>query len=175
MAAHYLLPCPCGKKTEVDSNQAGLQVRCQCGAPLSVPAMRGLAALERVEPAAAATGAAAGDTWGRRQGLMFLGGVLVAAAVLAGAFFWSLFPNRPMMQFDYETLQQLSPEQAFVEWRELQKGIELPQAEMHVEHFERITDGLWQWEFVCAGVAGLGVLCIIIGLATRSQRRPLRQ
>lgn len=167
MATHYLLPCQCGKKNEVDSSQAGLHVRCECGAELPVPTMRGLSALERIDRAAEKPGAAGGSNWGRRQGLMFLGGVLLAGAALVALFFWSLFPTRPMLQFDYEAQQQLSPVDSFAEWRELQKGIELPEAEMHVIRFEQITDELWKWEMVCGGIAGVGLLLIIVGLATR--------
>lgn len=172
MAAHYLLPCQCGKKNEVDSSQAGLQVRCECGVQLAVPTMRGLAGLERVERSAEQTRAAAGGAWGRKQGLMFLGGVLVIGAALIGLLFWSLLPNRPMIQFDYETLQRLSLEQSFAEWHELQKGVVIPEAEMHIAYYERVTDGLWQWEMVCAGFAALGATLIIVGLALPSNRLP---
>lgn len=172
MATHYLLPCQCGKKTEVDSSQAGLQVRCECGTELPVPAMRGMAALERVDREADKLGGKKGSTWGRRQGLMFLGGVLVAGAGLIALFFWSMFPQRPILQYDFEAQQELSPVDSFTEWRELQKGIELPDAELHLSRFDQITDELLQWEMVCGGVAAVGLLFIIVGLATPANRGP---
>lgn len=170
MATHYLLPCQCGKKTEVDSSQAGLQVRCECGTELPVPTMRGLASLERVDRAAETRGGAKPSSWGRRQGLMFLGGVLLTAAALVALFFWSMFPQRPILQFNFEAQQELSLIDSFTEWRELQKGIELPEAEMHVSHYEQITDELMHWEMACGGVAAVGLLFIIVGLATPANR-----
>lgn len=172
MASHYLLPCQCGKKTEVDTSQAGLQVRCECGAELAVPTMRGLAALERVDAVAENSRAATRGTWGRRQGLMFLGGVLLTGAALGALFFWALFPARPMLEFNYEAQRQLSPIDSFTEWRELQKGIELPEAEQHLSYFERVTNELMNWEKVCGAAGGVGLLLIIVGLATPSERRP---
>lgn len=167
MATHYLLPCQCGKKLEVDSSQAGLQLRCECGSEVSVPAMRGLAALERVVAPVETARTAKASSWGRRQGLMFLGGVLLAAAALAALFFWSLIPQQPILQFDFEAQRELSPEDSFKEWRELQKGIELPDAEMHLSHFDLMVDELMHWEIACGAVAALGLLLIAIGLATR--------
>jgi hypothetical protein len=175
MATHYLLPCQCGKKNEVDSNQAGLTVRCECGADLPVPAMRGLANLERVERAPAAS-VASGMTWGRRQGLIFLGSVLLAFSALAALFFWAQMPSWPVLLPDYQLRnrqnnEQLSPEDSFNEWRELQKGIVLPEMEAHLNVIERITSDLMQWEMVCGGVAAVGLLLVVVGLSMSSRPR----
>ena len=77
----YLLPCACGDKREVDQTQAGLTVRCHCGAELVVPTMRGLAKLERATPGVTVPA----RTWNRRKGVLFLGAciTLVSLAVLA--------------------------------------------------------------------------------------------
>src|SRR5487761_135342 len=82
MQTRYLLPCRCGKKIEVDAHQSGLVVRCACGAQQPVPTLRGLAVLERTE-AASLPSAPAASGWGPRQGLVFLGLVVIALSLLS--------------------------------------------------------------------------------------------
>ncbi len=77
----YYLPCSCGKKIEVDAGQAGLSVRCQCGADLTVPTMRGLKQLEPVEaPSEVVAAETQQANWGARQGVVFLGLVVLLGA-----------------------------------------------------------------------------------------------
>jgi hypothetical protein len=171
MATHYLLPCPCGKKTEIDSSQAGLTLRCTCGAELTVPAMRGLANLERLEraPAAPATGPSS-STWGRRQGTMFLGGVILTISALMALYFWMGIPPRPELLPDYEAInrqqnEQLTLEDSFTQWHEiLQKGITDPAFEARLDFLDQITERIMQWEMVCGGFAAIGLVFIVVGL-----------
>ncbi|HET6880317.1 MAG TPA: hypothetical protein VFI31_09190 [Pirellulales bacterium] len=170
MATRYLLPCQCGKKSEVDANQAGLTVRCACGAELAVPAMRGLATLEKVESAPAAAPTSAAPAWGARQGVMFLGAAILIVAGLAALFFWIRFVEPVTLRPDYQEVnrernEELSLEDSFAEWREkLQKGIEIPELEMQLEKYEEYNEGIMQWEFVCGGFAAIGLLLMVVGL-----------
>jgi hypothetical protein len=75
MATRYLLPCTCGKKTPVAAAQAGEIVNCPCGAPLTVPTLRGLRDLEI---AAEATARPQKRGWTATQGYLFSCGILVA-------------------------------------------------------------------------------------------------
>ena len=65
--------------------QSGLAVECVCGAKLEVPTMRGLSMLEQVPEHT--SGAAEAAPWGPRQGLMFLGGAIMAVGLGLIAFF----------------------------------------------------------------------------------------
>jgi hypothetical protein len=177
MATHYLLPCPCGKKNEIDSSQSGLTVRCACGAELSVPAMRGLANLERVERSSAPMPGQSSGTWGRRHGVVFLGGVILTFAALATLYFWMGIPQRPVLLPNYEDINrqyndQLSPEDSFTQWHEiLQKGITEQEFETQLDIIDRITENILQWQMVCGGFAAVGLLLIIVGLLMPSDRR----
>lgn len=175
MATNYLLPCTCGKKIEVDSGQAGLNVRCACGAELSVPTMRGLAALERVEAAPRASAAAPASTWGPRQGLMFLGSAVLVAAALAAFYFWWRMPPAPSLDPQYQEfnrafIDEKSPEELMEFWQECRAGIAQPMWEMQLDAYDQIVEVLMQWEMLIGGVAALGLVLIIIGLSIRPKR-----
>ncbi len=76
----FLLPCTCGRQTVVTPSQAGQAVRCECGAPLEVPTLRGL---RELAPATAAGGGRV-RVWGNRHRIA-LALVLFAVTCLAGA------------------------------------------------------------------------------------------
>lgn len=85
----YLLVCPaCNSRIAVETGQAGQTIRCSCGNSLEVPSIRGLRALEQVaddRPAAA--------SWTKRKGLLFLGGAMLALALVAAAAVLALRPS----------------------------------------------------------------------------------
>lgn len=177
MATHYMLPCQCGKKNEIDSSQAGLTLRCACGADLTIPAMRGLVNLERVERAPAALSAEPTRTWGRRHGTMFLGAVILTIAGLMALFFWMAMPPLPVLLPEYQAINRqgnetLSLEDSFSQWHEiLQKGITDPAFEARLDFLEQITERDVQWEMVCGGFAAIGLLFIVAGLLIPSERQ----
>ncbi|HVA46066.1 MAG TPA: hypothetical protein VNH11_06800 [Pirellulales bacterium] len=169
MPTNYLLPCACGKKTTVDAGQAGLNVRCQCGAELAVPTMRGLSSLERIEAAPTVERGEPAVTWGPRQGLMFLGGTILAAASLAALWFWWSIPAAPSLRDDYQeqtrqAIGQLPPEKIVDLWHEFRTGIEQPQWEMALDRYDAIVRDRMQWEMLVGGVAAVGLLLVVIGL-----------
>lgn len=172
MPTNYLLPCTCGKKTQVGANQAGLTVRCACGAELTVPAMRGLTALERVEAVTTAESSqpAATTTWGARQGLMFLGGVIVLGAALAAlAIRFLLVPSPISLKENYrehsrEMINSMPAEDLIAKWNDFRNGIELPQYEQIIEGYERVVDERMLWIKIAGGFGGFGLLLMILGL-----------
>ena len=90
--AKHLLTCDCGRQLAVEPGQAGETLRCACGSPLAVPALRQLRQL----PIAGNQSTGAADSpWGARHGVMT---VLVLAAIVAlvgaGMSWWSQ-PSRP--------------------------------------------------------------------------------
>ena len=172
MATNYLLPCQCGKKTEVDSSQAGLSVRCQCGTELAVPTMRGLASLERVETAPRAAAPPLAAAWGPRQGMIFFGSTVLVVAALAAFFFWWQMPNPPMLNENYQEfnrafIDQRSPEELFDIWHDLQTGIAQPMWETQLDAYDRTIGEQMQREMVAGGLAAVGLIIVVIGLMIR--------
>lgn len=177
MPSNYLLPCQCGKKTQVDSSQAGLNVRCACGAELTVPTMRGLAALERVEAAPRATAAEPAANWETRQGIVFLGSTIALITALAAfCVWWFRMPEPVTLQEGYQEnnrafLDQHPPEELIDVWHNLREGIEQAPMEMALDRYDRIVAEVLGWEYVLAGVGALGLVLVAIGLAIRPGRR----
>jgi len=128
MKTAYLLPCQCGEKLQVDSSQAGLSVRCQCGADVAIPTLRGLDKLER----SASQVAPPARDWGPRQATIFLGGFMAAIALPAVAGLRFTAPAFPQAQLDAiiekagatDDLDQLAPEQLYSLWNQLKRGTE---------------------------------------------------
>ena len=100
----YLLTCQCGQKLPVDASQAGLRIRCACGAEPQVPTLRGLAALERAT--ASLTGPRP-SAWGPRQAVAFLGLSLLTLAVAAAATLWFTSPKFPEFHYDQRDRQDI--------------------------------------------------------------------
>jgi hypothetical protein len=78
--AKYLVTCACGRQLAVETGQAGDSIPCECGAQVAVPTFRQLRTLP-VATEATAT-AAAGASWGKRQGAITVS-LLLAALFLA--------------------------------------------------------------------------------------------
>ena len=171
MSTHYLLPCACGKKTEIDAGQAGLNVRCDCGAQLAVPTMRGLSQLERVEsPSAQGRGETQQSSWGARQGVIFLGAVILLGALFPVAYQLYYYPQRPQLfrtdfkELNAQEIEQATLPQTFELWRELKLGFEQqgehPQMQMYIMMEKQAREKL----IATGAVAAVGLLLIIVGL-----------
>lgn len=175
MKTSYLLPCQCGKKIEVDANQSGLAVRCACGAEHTVPALRSLASLERAAPSAA-TGAVAGvssrSAWGLRQGLIFLGLVVVAGSLLGWLFLWYGMPSPPTLRENYRELNRefighLTPETLLAEWDHYRKGLTDPELAQGMDIYLTYEYNYYHSLSIVAIVALAGVVIVVIGLCVR--------
>lgn len=136
MRTHYLLPCSCGRNLHVDASQAGLPLECVCGAKLEVPTMRGLAMLERVpEQSTGAVEDAA--PWGPRQGLMFLGGAILAVGLGITAFFAARVPPEPApdpaeLADIQKQVDAIQPSQIIEIWQQqFRGGIGVPLTQTH--------------------------------------------
>ncbi|HVX63091.1 MAG TPA: hypothetical protein VHC19_20890 [Pirellulales bacterium] len=165
----YYLPCSCGKKIEVDAGQSGLNVHCQCGADLTVPTMRGLKQLEPVEaPSEAVAAETQQANWGARQGVVFLGLVVLLGALLPGLFAWYNYPQRPQLfrtdfkELNAEEIEQASLPETWELWKELHQGFEMqgehPQMQAYMAAEKQAREKL---TVIC--VAGAIGLAIIIG------------
>jgi hypothetical protein len=170
MSTHYLLPCQCGKKTEIDSSQSGLTIRCACGAELVVPAMRGLAALERIEAAPRDVVSEPGPSWGAQQGLVFLGSTIVVVAALgAFAIWWIKMPEPLTLNENYQEanraiIDQQAPEALIVIWQDARHGIEQAPAEEMLDHYDQLVAEVLTWEMIWGGVGAVGLVVAVVGL-----------
>ena len=120
-AMQYLLPCQCGQKLPVDASQAGLRVRCACGAEPQVPTLRGLAALERAtatSSAATAPGSLGAATSGRLSGPVDLS----RSPRPPRSSLWLTFPKFPDFQFDPMDRQAI---EQYVNGLSVQESLEL--------------------------------------------------
>jgi hypothetical protein len=169
----YLLPCQCGKKAEVDASQAGLSVRCACGAQLAVPTMRGLSGLERIEAAPRALPSQPATAWGARQGLIFLGSIILGVAVLAAAgIWWFAMPTPISLKVNYQQeiraeIDQHSPEDLMHLWQHLRGGVEEPAHETMITNYEAMVSHVLAWEGVIGGFGAIGLVLLIIGILQR--------
>jgi hypothetical protein len=176
MKTHYLLPCACGKKIEVDGGQAGLTARCVCGAEVSVPTMRGLATLERVEPRASLSERPSTD-WGTRQGTVFLGLVIALAASIGGAYEWYKTPKqKPELIDDFSAVdrglvEQLTLEQLWEEWHAYQTPLDDRGEVPVMSAFLYLEAEGWRRLKIWAGVLVLGLVVTALGLCIKSQKR----
>jgi hypothetical protein len=171
MTTYYLLPCSCGKKTEVDSGQAGLNIHCSCGADLAVPTMRGLSQLERAEapPADRRQSASPPSTWGARQALIFLGLIIMLGALLPAGLAWYTFPQPPVLRTDFEKLNRddinpMTLMQTWELWKSLRNDFaeeaEIPEMQMY-----KILAKVSRERLIFMGViGGIGLLLVIAGI-----------
>jgi hypothetical protein len=178
MKTLYLLPCSCGKKIEVDGGQAGLTARCSCGAEMPVPTMRGLATLERVEPRASPS-EPSGSNWGTRQGIIFLGLVIIFAASIGGAFTWYTTPReKPELVDDFREIDrglvdQLTLEELWEEWHHYQTPLDERGEVPYMAAFL-----YWEAEGgrklkIWGGVLVFGLLITVLGLCVKPPGRPV--
>jgi hypothetical protein len=176
MPTTYLLPCQCGKKNQIDSSQAGLSVRCECGAQLAVPTMRGLSVLERVDTAPRTTSSQPAPAWGARQGLIFLGSTIIVLSALAAlGLWWIRMPTPFTLHENYQEeiqiqIDQRSPEELMQLWQHLRGGIEEASAEMVVSNYEARVADVIASEMVAGGFAAVGLLLVLIGLVQRPRQ-----
>lgn len=176
MTLYYLL-CGCGNKVEVDAGQSGLSVRCSCGAELPVPTMRGLSQLERVEaPAETKSAAAPQAEWGVRQGIIFLGLVILLGALLPGLFLWYSYPQRPQLfrtdfqELNAEAIQQASLPETWELWKELRQGFEKQGEHPHMQMYVIVEKQARERLIAIAIVGAIGLAVTIGGIFIRPAR-----
>jgi hypothetical protein len=164
----YLLHCTsCDRKHVVTTGQAGGQVRCDCGAAIDVPTVRGLRELAEVHEATAPRKA-----WSTRSSVVFLGAVItLAGLVLAGFLHVRAAQVRPHGSFA-DDIRTMSPRDTWDLWSGFMrhgigwsrnKGPEQLKAMKDYEELKR-------WEWIAFGLAGAGAVLVVIGLTLVGQR-----
>ncbi len=177
MSETYLLNCECGKRTPVAPSQAGGEVRCACGVHLDVPPLRALRRL----PMSTETGDGGQEDWSGKQRLWVIGVLLILAGVALGGFtLW----NRPpppddaiksiLLESAHEfrqragqfTLPQVRDSFAKLSNVDLRKfANDLNRHPYHEEYRRRMAQSD-TWVLVAWGLAGLGVVVIVVVIAS---------
>jgi hypothetical protein len=175
----YLLPCPCGRKIPIQSRQAGELVSCYCGTTIEVPTLSGLKALERTEIPAEQK--APKTPWNTGHRLIFLGAIVILAAIGIGAWlFWSK-PTDPYANFTPEQMQNLAehltPIGSMLLWQRLEKGgleHHKGRAEIDFEDDQAKHQFLW-WVWALIPVTGLALFAAGIIVLTLRKKKPLKK
>lgn len=177
-SAKSLLPCPCGKKIEVEISQAGLLVDCPaCGRQVQTPTLRGFRELERAD--LPQTSATVGE-WGTRQGLIFLGLTILAIGLLGAGYVWWTAPVfKPEVVLARERnlnlldIDKLSFEDAYAVWDGLTITIEDPREQRALEEHAMLVRLHYRWMWVSLATCVIGLLIAGSGRLVHGQHKDL--
>lgn len=115
----YLLPCSCGRKTLVETRQAGETVVCDCGTKLDIPRLLELKKLERTQITAVERKQPS-FAWGIGHSLISVGILIFSVAAVAGILFLVLTPNDPYSSMTREQIhanfQKMPPWKTWDMW-----------------------------------------------------------
>jgi hypothetical protein len=163
MGVKYVLPCPCGVQTNVEPRQAGQIILCSCGAPLQVPTLLDMTALEPASVDLAPESAP--EVWGSGDRLRLIGAMLVLAALIGGLW---LYFARPISRFNLidpeqirQNAQKLPASQTWALWQQMKQGLDRRTDEQYAEAVLRFR----LWQAVIAGATLVGVALIAAGAA----------
>ena len=167
----YLLPCPqCRSKLSVTTGEAGGQVRCNCGATVDVPTVRGLRELAVVTESAEPQ-----SRWTTRHSVTFMGGVLIVAGIAAGLALHVYAESvRPIQTFA-DKVQHMSPAETWELWTHyFQLGIgtwqvdEGPTQKIDRRRYHSFKN----FEWISFGIAGVGAVIALVGWFALAPRQP---
>jgi hypothetical protein len=163
VTAKYLLPCSCGQQVVIEPRQAGETIPCFCGAPLQVPTLLDMAALDPAPPELAATPPA--PTWGWKHRLQLSGVVLLLLAIILGVLLHFERPIAPFDTINPEQLQQdarkLTPSRTWDIWEMMKQGLDRRTDQKYADAMFRFR----VWQAAVAGVALCGIAMIVASVA----------
>jgi hypothetical protein len=174
VATQYLVPCTCGRKTPVESRQAGETIECDCGAKLEIPRLLELKKLEKA--VVQAEPEKKPPPWGIGQGLvLFSVVILIGVGVLwMGALHF--LPGNPYdmsPEWIRAHFQKMSPVETWETWRYFEQvGINPPK-----ERIDRYFEGEYakrQMLLMYLGIAAVGGVALLasgIFLAARQRSK----
>lgn len=170
MKKKYLLPCSCGQELEIDTAQAGLSVRCVCGAELAVPSLAAIRKLR--ESAAPAAPSSRYGAWGPRQALVFLGTMVAALALAAAAI---VFASTPPLELEFsvdrevneQQFDQLTAAQTVEWWSTLSQGPDIGPEIINFDQHRAYVLQRRRWVGILAALALLGLGLAVSGLFVR--------
>jgi hypothetical protein len=173
----YLLPCSCGRKTPVETQQSGESIVCACGAKLDIPRLLELKKLEKVVVQVAETRKP--SVWGIGHSILLSGIILVAVVAVLWILLLTYTHSDP-----YQTMtpdetrarfQKMSPIETWETWLYFEQNGLSP----HKDRKERYMDELFaqrQMLLVFLGIfAASGMALIVGGSLLVRQKRPKKQ
>lgn len=178
--ARYLLPCSCGQNVEVEAKQAGLQVACKCGKKQEVPTLRGLKQLSLVA-GSQQEAAAQASTWGPRQGITFLGVVVLLCGLAGAGVLWFTWPKFDMPDFDKfradsrQAAMEMNLVQAFEAWDGMQKTGFSRNLNPAFRNYEDRSAAHTRWLIASGILAGVGGVMAGAALASGKSKAPARK
>jgi|GEM_PF-2934185 len=116
MAKAYDVSCGCGKTIVVSAAQAGQLVRCSCGAEVLVPTLNDLDQLQRHTLRPGRSKYLVANSWGRREAMLLLGGIIFLVGLLLAAWCWASKPK-------YLPVASMNPIETWLLWQELRLGV----------------------------------------------------
>lgn len=149
MRTTYWLPCDCGRRLPVETTQAGVVIRCACGAELTVPTLHEMSRLESTSTAMQSPAHRPKPIWSKRQRWIFLGAVVTATA--AGLLVY-LEITRPRIV----AVESLAPIQVWSLWQDLRRGPDrhlTPPQKQFLDHLHMYD--IWRMVFVVGVVLGV--------------------
>lgn len=167
----YLLPCPqCGRKLVVTTGEAGGQTRCECGATVEVPTVRGLRDLEQAPiPAGEAA-----TPWTTRHSVVFLG-VLVAVVGLGFGVFLHFRAEAVLPKTAFaDDIRTMPPAETWELWSNFfREGVGNWQPKKDAQQLAAINryHELKRWQLIGFGLAGVGVVVAIVGFTMLGPKR----
>ena len=172
----YLLPCSCGRNLPVEMSQAGQHISCKCGVLLEVPPLRSLRELATAIRAEAADS----KTWGPAERLSLVSGLtLVALSLLVFAFSYiatlqtdnSQQVDKNSYRLVREPLDDLSPSEAWIEWRSLHSNPLRRNKDFVFWGKLRATLAPGRDKRIAGGIAIVGFVLAVIPTISKSLRR----
>lgn len=176
----YALPCSCGHVLEVSPGQAGDRLTCpECQQQVSIPLLRDLRQLPRVEQPAASRGGSADPVGGSFATRLLFGLSGFVALAAAGFATFALFSAMAVevgsdteqhVEHDREMLINSSPAAMVESWTEITKT---PMAERMPYRYqqEAFKKAGWQRRMISGySVAGLAIL-VAVALAFYDRRK----
>jgi hypothetical protein len=172
----YLFPCSCGRKTPVESRQAGEATRCDCGATLEIPRLLELKKLERVAFEARETENI--PNWGIGHSLIVSAVVVLAGVLLLWMGISYFMPGNPYDRMTPEQTRaqsaKMTPVETWETWQYFQQvGLNPPK-----ERIDRYIEGQYakrQMLLTYLGIAAAGGVALLVAgifLAGKRPRRP---
>lgn len=160
MTTKFLLPCDCGEKIAVGVAQAGQSVTCPCGAELTVPTMKTLRSLGRVETPPQKRRAT--SMWDNPQRILVIGVVITAAALAATA---QVYRSRPRLA----PMEVFSPWGTWLMWQQLREGVKRPSFEPN-PYLDQLRVHRYRW-YASLAVVGVGLATMASSVFVPRRRR----
>jgi hypothetical protein len=169
--ARYLVPCDCGREHAVDAGQAGDRLACDCGATVTVPALR---KLRELPVAREQSPAESGPIWGMRQAAMTV--CLLAATaclIVAGASWYSERPVPTIDPAKYATsvdrlVSQMTPLHGWQRWVDTYQPLATRGFDVYkhpaTDAMQRVLD--WHHWIERIGLA-LAAVCVVAAVVLR--------